>query len=49
MRVDRPLVALSLVAASALLGACARDANPPLVGALEWDRIAVTAELAEPC
>jgi len=48
MRVDRPHLALSLVAASALLGACARDANPPLVGALEWDRIAVTAELAEP-
>ena len=31
-----------------LLGACARDENPPLVGSLEWDRIAVTAELAEP-
>jgi HlyD family secretion protein len=39
---------LPLLAALALLGACARDDDPPLVGSLEWDRIAVTAELAEP-
>jgi HlyD family secretion protein len=39
---------LSLLAAAALLGACARDESPQLVGSLEWDRIAVTAELAEP-
>jgi HlyD family secretion protein len=44
MRVDRPLILL----ATALLAACDRDENPPLVGSLEWDRIAVTAELPEP-
>ncbi len=30
-----------------LAGGCAQE-SPPLVGSLEWDRIAVTAELAEP-
>jgi HlyD family secretion protein len=48
MRVDSRLRILSLIAGLALLAACTRDENPPLVGALEWDRIAVTAELAEP-
>jgi HlyD family secretion protein len=48
MRVDRRSPALTLIACLALLGACTRDENPPLVGSLEWDRIAVTAELAEP-
>jgi HlyD family secretion protein len=32
----------------ALLGACADDAPPPLTGSLEWDRIAVIAEVSEP-
>ncbi|HET8696141.1 MAG TPA: HlyD family efflux transporter periplasmic adaptor subunit [Gammaproteobacteria bacterium] len=36
------------VTAAALLAACARDDNPPLLGSLEWDRVAVTAELSEP-
>jgi HlyD family secretion protein len=48
MRVDRRSSALTLIACLVLLGACTRDENPPLVGSLEWDRIAVTAELAEP-
>jgi HlyD family secretion protein len=48
MRVDRRSPAFPLIASLALLGACTRDENPPLVGSLEWDRIAVTAELAEP-
>jgi HlyD family secretion protein len=30
------------------LTACKQDDNPPLVGSLEWDRIAITAELGEP-
>ena len=38
-----------IVTASAALSAACSDTGPtPLVGALEWDRIAVTAELAEP-
>ncbi len=47
MRVEtfRPLIAL-LSAAS--LAACAERGPAPIVGTLEWDRIAVTAELAEP-
>ncbi|HET8696929.1 MAG TPA: HlyD family efflux transporter periplasmic adaptor subunit [Gammaproteobacteria bacterium] len=40
--------ALAALAATALLAACARDDNPPLLGSLEWDRVAVTAELSEP-
>jgi HlyD family secretion protein len=41
--------ALLLVPAlAAVLVGCAEPGPPPLVGALEWDRIAVTAELAEP-
>ena len=31
-----------------VLGACAEPGPAPLVGTLEWDRVAVTAELAEP-
>lgn len=34
--------------ASAALAGCAERGPAPIVGALEWDRIAVTAELAEP-
>jgi HlyD family secretion protein len=37
-----------LGAVLAFLAACHRDPNPPLLGSLEWDRVAVTAELAEP-
>jgi HlyD family secretion protein len=37
-----------VLAALVLLSACARDDNPPLLGSLEWDRVAVTAELSEP-
>jgi HlyD family secretion protein len=33
---------------SGLLAGCAERGPAPLVGTLEWDRIAVTAELAEP-
>jgi HlyD family secretion protein len=40
--------AVAVTAAAALLAACARDDNPPLLGSLEWDRVAVTAELSEP-
>jgi HlyD family secretion protein len=36
------------VAALAALAGCADPGPTPIVGALEWDRIAVTAELAEP-
>ena len=45
MRIDCSLAVLFLVA---LLTACQQEDNPPLVGSLEWDRIAVTAELGEP-
>jgi HlyD family secretion protein len=49
MRADgRPSVVLLGVAVAALLGACSSEKNPPFVGSLEWDRVAVTAELAEP-
>jgi HlyD family secretion protein len=49
MRADgRPSVVLLGVAVAALLGACSNEKNPPFVGSLEWDRVAVTAELAEP-
>ncbi len=36
-----------VLAALALAG-CAKEGPPALIGMLEWDRIAVTAELAEP-
>ncbi len=41
----RPLIALL---AAAGLAACADRGPAPIVGTLEWDRVAVTAELAEP-
>jgi len=44
MRVER---IGGLLAALALAG-CAKEAPQAIVGTLEWDRIAVTAELAEP-
>jgi HlyD family secretion protein len=37
-----------MMATLVLMAACARDDNPPLLGSLEWDRVAVTAELSEP-
>jgi HlyD family secretion protein len=43
--VFRPLVA---VLAASVLSACTERGPAPIVGTLEWDRIAVTAELAEP-
>jgi HlyD family secretion protein len=47
MRADiRPLVLFVL--ASFGLAGCAEPETAPLVGTLEWDRIAVTAELSEP-
>jgi HlyD family secretion protein len=47
MRVEaRPLVLF--VFASLSLAGCTEPAAAPLVGTLEWDRIAVTAELSEP-
>ncbi len=49
MLADRRVsLALSSVALAALLAACSQEKNPPFVGSLEWDRVAVTAELAEP-
>jgi HlyD family secretion protein len=47
MRVDVRYRLLALLLPAALAG-CADSSPPPLVGTLEWDRIAVTAELAEP-
>jgi HlyD family secretion protein len=47
MRVEaRPLVLF--VFGSLSLAGCTEPAAAPLVGTLEWDRIAVTAELSEP-
>jgi HlyD family secretion protein len=49
MAVDRRFrLALSAAALAALVAACTPEKNPPFVGSLEWDRVAVTAELAEP-
>jgi HlyD family secretion protein len=45
MRIDRRLSFAPFLAV--LLGGCTGE-PPPLIGSLEWDRIAVTAELAEP-
>lgn len=40
---------IPLLTATALLASCSRNhAPPPLLGTLEWDRIAVQAEAAEP-
>jgi len=41
-------VPLFAVLACAALASCAERGPAPILGALEWDRIAVTAELAEP-
>jgi len=38
----------SLVLLATLLAGCADPGPQPIVGSLEWDRVAVTAELAEP-
>jgi HlyD family secretion protein len=46
MRVDRRSV-LALLAFAGLLG-CEQRGPAPILGTLEWDRVAVTAELAEP-
>jgi len=46
MRVEPTSLSLALLAT--LLGGCAEPGPAPIVGTLEWDRIAVTAELAEP-
>jgi HlyD family secretion protein len=47
MRAESRRLVPSLLAGAALAG-CAEKGPAPIVGALEWDRIAVTAELAEP-
>jgi HlyD family secretion protein len=47
MRAELRLFLLPALASFGLAG-CAENGPAPLVGALEWDRIAVTAELAEP-
>lgn len=44
-RVRVPLLAAALLI---VLSACRHDETPPLLGTLEWDRIAVQAEAAEP-
>ena len=49
MLADRRLpLALSVAALGALVASCSQEKNPPFVGSLEWDRVAVTAELSEP-
>lgn len=48
IRASRGRVAAAGAAAVLLLGCARSDAPPPLLGTLEWDRIAITAELAEP-
>jgi len=47
MRVETRPLALFVFTAFGLAG-CTEPATAPLVGTLEWDRIAVTAELSEP-
>jgi len=47
MRVDMLRSLMALLGSGALLG-CTEQGDAPLVGTLEWDRVAVTAELAEP-
>src|SRR5690349_22196212 len=42
---SRPLF---IVLAAGALAACTQRGPAPIVGTLEWDRVAVTAELAEP-
>jgi len=51
VRRRRPSAVLPMFSTAALallLGACVEEAPPPLPGTLEWDRIAVTAEISEP-
>jgi HlyD family secretion protein len=49
MLADRRLpLALSVAALGTLVASCSQEKNPPFVGSLEWDRVAVTAELSEP-
>jgi HlyD family secretion protein len=47
MRLESRSLLLAPLLASVLAG-CAENGPAPFVGTLEWDRIAVTAELAEP-
>lgn len=47
MRVDTHCTLLALLACAALAG-CQQRGPAPILGTLEWDRVAVTAELAEP-
>ncbi len=45
----RSNVSLVIICATVALAGCARDSGPPaLLGTLEWDRIAVPAEVSEP-
>jgi HlyD family secretion protein len=44
----RTIIFLAFVAVSALAGCNRNGAPPPLLGTLEWDRIAVPAEVSEP-
>lgn len=46
MPIERPM--LALLAVGALLGGCTPDDHAPLAGSLEWDRVAIRAELSEP-
>jgi HlyD family secretion protein len=47
MRVDARFMLLALLPAAGL-GGCENRGPAPILGTLEWDRVAVTAELAEP-
>ena len=47
MRAEIRSSLMVLLAGGALVG-CTNGGEPPIVGTLEWDRVAVTAELAEP-
>ena len=47
MRARGPFLLLALLSCSGLAG-CDDPSPAPILGTLEWDRVAVTAELAEP-
>ncbi|HET7608238.1 MAG TPA: HlyD family efflux transporter periplasmic adaptor subunit [Gammaproteobacteria bacterium] len=47
MRAEARLMLLALLGSTALAG-CEQRGPAPILGTLEWDRVAVTAELAEP-